>query len=111
MLYSLLLINYKDNGQSVMYNNKNLYLSSLHMTFPMHRPGQKQPVMMYTEMLQGKEDLALYISSLQESMAGMYYCSASYANTELLETGVRIETFGKCWGVEYFEGMINRMFD
>lgn len=49
---------------------------------------------MYTESLQG-EQLALIIPSLTESMQGDYYCSAAYANSEMLETKVRIETYGK----------------
>lgn len=35
----------------------------------------------------------LVITSLSESMAGNFYCSASYANSELLEEKVRIETY------------------
>lgn len=50
---------------------------------------------MYTEVLPGDQSLALLISSLTEGMAGMYYCSASYANTERLEISVKIETYGK----------------
>ncbi|XP_031621318.1 fasciclin-2 isoform X3 [Contarinia nasturtii] len=48
---------------------------------------------MYTEMLPGGQLLALIIPSLTETMAGKYYCSASYANTEILETSVDIETY------------------
>lgn len=50
---------------------------------------------MYTEMLPGGQLLALIIPSLTETMAGSYYCSASYANTEILEASVDIQTFGK----------------
>lgn len=50
---------------------------------------------MYTEMLPGGQLLALIIPSLTETMAGTYYCSASYANTELIESNVDIQTFGK----------------
>lgn len=50
---------------------------------------------MYTEQLNNDQSLALIITKLEESMAGNYYCSASYANTELLEISVKIETFGK----------------
>jgi hypothetical protein len=50
---------------------------------------------MYTETLPGDQALALIIPYLSESMAGMYYCSASYANTEPLEIGVKIETYGE----------------
>lgn len=56
--------------------------------------GQLAPAM-YTEVLPGDQALALLIPSLTEGMAGMYYCSASYANTEQMEIGVRIETYGK----------------
>lgn len=49
---------------------------------------------MYTEMLPGDQSLALIITSLTDGMAGMYWCSASYANTELLEIAVKIETYG-----------------
>ena len=50
---------------------------------------------MYTETLPGDQSLALIIPGLQESMAGPYYCSASYANTEILEKQVKIETYGE----------------
>lgn len=50
---------------------------------------------MYTEVLPGGQLLALIIPSLTETMAGSYYCSASYANTEILEASVDIQTFGK----------------
>lgn len=50
---------------------------------------------MYTEVLPGDQSLALLIPSLTEEMAGMYYCSASYASTQQLEISVRIETYGK----------------
>lgn len=46
-------------------------------------------------MLPGGQLLALIIPSLTETMAGTYYCSASYANTELIESSVDIQTFGK----------------
>lgn len=38
--------------------------------------------------------LALIIPSLTEGMAGNYRCRGSYANTEILEASVNIETFG-----------------
>lgn len=50
---------------------------------------------MYTEQLNNDQSLALIITKLEESMAGTYHCSASYANTELLQIQVKIETFGK----------------
>lgn len=50
---------------------------------------------MYTEVLPGGQTLALLIPSLTQFMAGMYYCSASYANTEHLEASVKIETYSK----------------
>jgi hypothetical protein len=36
----------------------------------------------------------LVITSLTETMAGYYYCSASYANSEMLENKVKVETYG-----------------
>lgn len=56
---------------------------------------------MYTEQLNNDQSLALIITKLEETMAGHYYCSASYAVTELLEVGVKIETFGKSF-LNYF---------
>ncbi|XP_037936021.1 fasciclin-2 isoform X6 [Teleopsis dalmanni] len=53
--------------------------------------GRNQPPM-YTETLPG-ESLALMISALSVEMEGKYYCTASYANTELLETSVIIKTY------------------
>ncbi|SPP89150.1 fasciclin-2 isoform X4 [Drosophila guanche] len=53
--------------------------------------GRNQPPM-YTETLPG-ESLALMISSLTVEMGGKYYCTASYANTEILETSVTITTY------------------
>lgn len=50
---------------------------------------------MYSEVLPGDQSLALIINKLTEAMTGTYFCTASYANTELLEISVRIETFGK----------------
>lgn len=50
---------------------------------------------MYTETLPGGQSLALIIPSLQETMAGTYFCSASYAATEMLEAKVTVETYGK----------------
>lgn len=58
------------------------------------RSGQSSPPM-YTEVLPGDQSLALMITSLTEGMAGMYFCSASYANNVPLEISVRIETYGK----------------
>lgn len=60
----------------------------------LNRPGASTPSM-YTEVLPGGQLLALIIPSLTETMAGSYYCSASYANTEILEASVDIQTFGK----------------
>lgn len=59
-----------------------------------NRPGAPTP-QMYSEMLPGGQLLALIIPSLTEAMAGTYYCSASYANTEIIEGSVDIQTFGK----------------
>ncbi|KAM7350494.1 neural cell adhesion molecule fasciclin 2 isoform 1-T1 [Cochliomyia hominivorax] len=53
--------------------------------------GRNQPPM-YTETLPG-ESLALMITSLSVEMEGRYYCTASYASTELLETSVMIKTY------------------
>lgn len=55
--------------------------------------GRNQPPM-YTETLPG-ESLALMITSLTSEMGGRYYCTASYANTEILTTTVTIKTYGK----------------
>lgn len=63
--------------------------------FQSRRFGQQAPPM-YTEVLPGDQSLALIITSLTEGMAGMYYCGASYANTEQLEIAVKVETYGKC---------------
>lgn len=52
-----------------------------------------QPI--YTEMLQDGQLLALIITKLTDTMAGTYICSASYANTEILETSVEIQTYCK----------------
>ncbi|XP_034489459.1 fasciclin-2 isoform X3 [Drosophila innubila] len=53
--------------------------------------GRNQPPM-YTETLPG-DSLALMITSLSSEMTGKYYCTASYANTELLQTSVSIKTY------------------
>jgi hypothetical protein len=37
----------------------------------------------------------LVITSLTDTMAGYYYCSASYANSEMLENKVKVETYGE----------------
>lgn len=37
----------------------------------------------------------LVITSLTDTMAGFYYCSASYANSEMLENKVKVETYGE----------------
>lgn len=55
---------------------------------------------MYTETLPG-ESLALMITALSVEMEGRYYCTASYANTELLETSVMIESYGKYMNVVF----------
>lgn len=57
------------------------------------RTGQAPPAM-YTETLPGDQSLALIIPALLESMAGTYFCSASYA-AQRLEVSVQIETYGK----------------
>lgn len=58
------------------------------------RAGQPTPPM-YTEVLPNEQSLALFIPKLEETMAGYYYCSGFYANTEQMDIGVKIETFGK----------------
>ncbi|XP_037807700.1 fasciclin-2 isoform X2 [Lucilia sericata] len=54
--------------------------------------GRNQQPPMYTETLPG-ESLALMITSLSVEMEGRYYCTASYASTELLKTSVMIKTY------------------
>ena len=56
-----------------------------------HRNGF-QPIV-YTEQLNNVNQLMLVITSLSESMTGYFYCSASYANSELLEEKIKIETY------------------
>lgn len=58
------------------------------------RSGQAIPPM-YTESLPGDQSLALLFTALTESMAGLYSCTASYANSEFLLANVTIETYGK----------------
>lgn len=62
--------------------------------YVLYRSGQSVPPM-YTELLPGGQILALFITSLTDGMAGTYYCSASYANTEPLDASVDIQTYGK----------------
>lgn len=50
---------------------------------------------MYTEAL-NSDQLMLVITSLTETMAGFYYCTASYANSEMLAAKVKVDTYGKC---------------
>lgn len=72
-----------------------------------YRSGQKAPLI-YTELLPGNQGLALMITSMTEQMAGTYYCTASYANTELLTTSVKIETFSKfSLMIEYLLSLIS----
>jgi len=51
-----------------------------------------QPII-YTESL-NSDQLMLVVNKLTESMAGFYYCSASYANSEIIEEKVKVETYG-----------------
>lgn len=74
----------------IMYRDVNLNL--YYVLHSNYRSGFKQP--MYTETLPGGQLLALIIPTLTETMAGRYYCSASYASTEMLQASVNIETFG-----------------
>jgi hypothetical protein len=48
----------------------------------------------YTEAL-NSEQLMLVITSLTETMAGEYFCFATYATDELLENKVTIEAYGE----------------
>lgn len=57
---------------------------------------------MFTEVLPNEQSLALFIPKLEETMAGYYYCSAFYANTEQMDIGVKIETFGKLHVISNF---------
>lgn len=56
------------------------------------KTSRNQLEFVYTESLPGG-NLALLFTSLQKSMAGSYYCSATYANTQYLESTARIETY------------------
>lgn len=56
-----------------------------------HRSGSN-PVM-YTEA-PNSQQLMLVIPQLMETMAGNYRCVASYANSEILEAEVKVETYG-----------------
>lgn len=49
---------------------------------------------MYAEMYSPDKSLALIFNSLTEGMAGVYNCTASYANSEFLAASVTIETYG-----------------
>lgn len=78
-----------------------------------NRPGAPTPVL-YTEMLPGNQMLALIITSVTDTIAGTYYCEASYARTEQLETKVEIKTYGKgicfssgCWFLYNFYLKVN----
>lgn len=50
---------------------------------------------MFTEYMTGTESLALIINHLSVEMEGKYYCTASYATNEILETSVTVKTYGK----------------
>ncbi|KAL1403719.1 hypothetical protein pipiens_019250, partial [Culex pipiens pipiens] len=54
--------------------------------------GQSSPPI-YTESIASGQALALIFNSLQESMAGVYYCAASYSVTEQLGASVSVETY------------------
>ncbi|XP_049301474.1 fasciclin-2 isoform X2 [Anopheles funestus] len=56
------------------------------------KAGQSSP-MIYTESIAGGTALALIFNSLQESMAGTYFCAASYSVTEKLNAAVVVETY------------------
>ncbi|XP_021704152.1 fasciclin-2 isoform X4 [Aedes aegypti] len=65
---------------------------SRNMTIPPKAAGQTSPPI-YTESITGGQALALLFNSLQESMAGVYYCAASYSVTEQLAASVLVETY------------------
>ncbi|XP_058821614.1 fasciclin-2 isoform X2 [Topomyia yanbarensis] len=56
------------------------------------KAGQSSPPI-YTESIASGQALALIFNSLQESMAGIYYCAASYSVTEQLGASVSVETY------------------
>lgn len=62
------------------------------MTIPPKAAGQSSPPI-YTESIASGQALALIFNSLQESMAGVYYCAASYSVTEQLGASVAVETY------------------
>uniref|UniRef100_A0A1Q3FFI0 Putative neural cell adhesion molecule 2 n=1 Tax=Culex tarsalis TaxID=7177 RepID=A0A1Q3FFI0_CULTA len=62
------------------------------MTIPPKATGQSSPPI-YTESIASGQALALIFNSLQESMAGVYYCAASYSVTEQLGASVSVETY------------------
>lgn len=62
------------------------------MTIPPKAAGQSSPPI-YTESIASGQALALIFNSLQESMAGVYYCAASYSVTEQLGASVSVETY------------------
>ncbi|XP_058062459.1 fasciclin-2 isoform X2 [Anopheles bellator] len=57
------------------------------------KPAGQSSTPIYTESIGGGAALALIFESLQESMAGTYYCAASYSVTEKLNAAVAIETY------------------
>ncbi|XP_054731043.1 fasciclin-2 isoform X1 [Anastrepha obliqua] len=86
-------LQWKDNMNNTILPKPNKYYYPLYDSKGRRLPtvtGRNQPPM-YTETL--SESLALMITSLSVEMEGKYYCTASYANTELLETSVIIKTY------------------
>ncbi|KAL9884766.1 fasciclin-2 isoform X3 [Glossina fuscipes] len=87
-------LQWKDNLNNTILPKPNKYYYPLYDSKGRRLPavtGRNQPPM-YTETLPG-ESLALMITALSVEMEGRYYCTASYANTELLETSVMIESY------------------
>ncbi|XP_061402949.1 fasciclin-2 isoform X3 [Musca vetustissima] len=61
------------------------------------KPTGRQPPM-FTEYMAGTDSLALIINHLSVEMEGKYYCTASYATNEILETSVTVKTYvGITW--------------
>ncbi|XP_077291454.1 neural cell adhesion molecule fasciclin 2 [Arctopsyche grandis] len=60
-------------------------------TIPFSNPKEQRPPI-YVDQLPGLLSLGLFIPSLTESMAGTYYCSAIYSNSQKLHANVTINT-------------------
>ncbi|CAD7087678.1 unnamed protein product [Hermetia illucens] len=87
-------LQWQDNTNMVVQPKPNITYNPLYDSKGRSLPtttGQAPPAM-YTETLPGDQSLALIIPALLESMAGTYFCSASYA-AQRLEVSVQIETY------------------